>query len=371
MRAMSDASLPLVQPYHPTTFLERGVAVPFTTPLLGGTRARPADRSGTELIIPNPSGSRGVYILPWHGVRQLCAPTVHDAILQEKISALPAVTPAAIRRAAHEVAAEGFAGEDARQSAQATAHNDTSDRLVLNFQLLVMLIQQVDPSGPAPAEHPEELEDRARRTVARIAPGLGRSPNVVADSLESLADLLQALGTQGQARQARIPRLLRLLSDVRNEMDEWGQSHDNDQWAAYAQMICTNADLTLSLAAKSLDAVHAMTGDMVGLLRNWTRSPDTVAHLATRPEWLLDGWEPICLIWHEAADLAGQRRALAEMAQLVPVLPRETSEWSGVPEDLIRRTSLRKLVRLNRDWRTEAAVFALIARNERLRSLAA
>ena len=89
-----------------------------------------------------------------------------------------------------------------------------------------------------------------------------------------------------------------------------------------------------------------------------------------------DTGEPIPLfdhadVLHGYADLAGQRRALTEMAQLVPVLPRETSEWCGVPEDLIRRTSLRKLVRLNRDWRTEATVFDLIARNEHLRSLAA
>ena len=34
-----------LQPYHPTTFLERGVAVLFTTPMLAGTRARPMERA--------------------------------------------------------------------------------------------------------------------------------------------------------------------------------------------------------------------------------------------------------------------------------------------------------------------------------------
>jgi hypothetical protein len=55
-------TLPLAQSYDPATFLERGAVVPFTTPLLSGTRARKAERGGAELLVPNPSGSskRGV-----------------------------------------------------------------------------------------------------------------------------------------------------------------------------------------------------------------------------------------------------------------------------------------------------------------------
>ena len=61
--------IPLIQAYLPATFLERGVAVPFTTPMLAGTRARPSERGGTELLVPNPSGGTGVYILPWGSLR--------------------------------------------------------------------------------------------------------------------------------------------------------------------------------------------------------------------------------------------------------------------------------------------------------------
>ena len=51
--------------YEPATFLDRGVTVPFTTPMLMGARARPReDREGLEVIIANPSGTSGVYILP-------------------------------------------------------------------------------------------------------------------------------------------------------------------------------------------------------------------------------------------------------------------------------------------------------------------
>src|ERR1700679_4215228 len=97
---MSLPNLPLVSSHHPTTFLERGVAVPFTTPMLLGARARPSDRGGIELIVPNPSGARGFYIVPWSGVCRLCRPTVHDPRLYQRIAEREGVTPSSIRVAA-------------------------------------------------------------------------------------------------------------------------------------------------------------------------------------------------------------------------------------------------------------------------------
>ena len=101
---MSQTHLPSVQPYHPTTFLERGVSIPFTTPMLGGARARPGGRPGNgqalELIVPNPSGGRGVYIMPWQSITTLCRPTLHDKVFNTRIGGLAAVTPAVIRRIA-------------------------------------------------------------------------------------------------------------------------------------------------------------------------------------------------------------------------------------------------------------------------------
>src|SRR5487761_2683842 len=88
----TEVSLPLVQSFHPATFLERGVALPFTTPALANTRGRPGERGGFEMIVPNPSGGRGVYIIGWDGVRQFCRPTVHDTRLAARLAVLPAVT---------------------------------------------------------------------------------------------------------------------------------------------------------------------------------------------------------------------------------------------------------------------------------------
>jgi hypothetical protein len=107
-----------VQGFMPTTFLERGVAVPFTTPLLAGARARPGGRNHLELIVPNPTGGAGVYILPWDDVAALCRPTVHDRQLSKAVASLRTVTPAMTRRVAREVAVVGLAGRGAAAAAR-------------------------------------------------------------------------------------------------------------------------------------------------------------------------------------------------------------------------------------------------------------
>src|SRR6185312_6270624 len=121
-------------------FLERGVLVPFTTPVLAGARARPSERCGTELLVPNLSGGRGVYVLPWNNVSRLCRPTVHDRRLNQKVETLITVTPGSIRQAAREVAIEGLAGREAQFAAAKAADRDHRARLRTNFLLLVRLL---------------------------------------------------------------------------------------------------------------------------------------------------------------------------------------------------------------------------------------
>lgn len=363
-------NLPAVQAYHPTTFLERGVAVPFTTPALLGARARPVERGGLEIIVPNPAGGRGVYILPWLGVCQLCRPTVHDTLLNRRVAALRGVTPWSIRRAARQVAAEGLAGRDALAAADAAAEGDRQDLLVSNFLLLLALIEQVEPGSlPALQAHSMELESRAKRAVGRIGPRIGRTPEAAAEALEELAVAFAGIGAPGQKPAPRIIRLLAGLDGLRAEMVAWAKAHADDS-GAQAEMVATVADLAIACAERTLADAHALTSDMPALLRDWSAGPEILAGRIARPEWLVDGWEQICLIWRCATGDSGRRDALLEMALLVPVLPRETSDWVGpntkMDADI---THFRKSVRQNEDWRT-GLLFERVARNEALRAMA-
>ena len=368
----SAPDLPLVQAYHLTTFLERGVAVPFTTPALQGARARPPARGGLEIIVPNPSGGRGVYILPWAGVRQLCRPTVHDTLLSERVAALRGVTPTAMRQVACEVAAEGFAGRSAQAAAGTAAKGDREDRLTANFLLLLALTEQVYPAdlGALSTERvsPRELEQRARRAVARVGPRIGRSPEAVAEALEQLAEAFAGIGVPRQAPAPRVVRLLDGLARLRADMLAWSKENAGDS-AAQAEMVAAVAELTIACARRTLADAHALVGDMPALLRNWAAAPDPLRAAIARPEWLLDGWEQICLLWRDANRDGGQRGALSEMAVLVPVLPRETSDWVDTVIDTDLAMRFRKLVRQNEDWRS-GMIVERVARYEALRALA-
>lgn len=370
---MGEHDLPPVKPYHPTTFLERGVAVPFTTPLLGGTRARPAAKQCLELVIPNPSGGRGVYIMSWTSITSLCRPTLHDKVFNERIAVLDSVTPATIRRVARTIAAEGLAGEEAMHAAQAAANADKDDRVVTNYKLLMILVEQVshlmaattragpEPIGPAA---------RAQMTVDWISPRLGQPSTWTATALENLADIMATIGIGTGGSTGRIPRLVAQLRQVRTDLFDWSRVQREKDQASYVQMVCMVADLTLTLAGATLAKAQAMTGNMVDLLRTWAADPNAVIQLTARPEWLLDGWEQICLIWQHAQDDAGRRAALIEIVGLIPVLPKEVSAWSSAPSDLDDSLRLRRLIPLNEDWRTGASFFEKVARNEHFRAIA-
>lgn len=381
---IAQIALPLFQAFQPATFLERGVAVPFTTPALAGARARPAERGGTEILMRNPSGGRGLYILPWGGIRALCRrggiralcrPTVHDMMLNRRVEALPGVTPEAIRVAARAVAAEGLAGREAASAASATEEAERTEHLITNYQLLLALMEQVAPAGlpgiaAAAEDDAEALKARARRAAARIAPEIGRTPEAVADALEELAPVFAGIGVPRQLPPPRLIRLLLALRRLREAMLAWKDGHDADaDSAAGAAMIAAVAEVTLACAEQTLAAAHDLTRDMPALLRRWHERPAEVAGLASRPAWLLDGWEQICLIWRQAGTEPARRAAVLRIALLVPAIPREGSAWVGAPVETEFVWRFRRTVRRNEDWRT-GALLDLIAANERLRAMA-
>ena len=373
MSAHVQATYALPKPvlgYHPGTFLERGAAVPFTTPLLNGARARPGPRGGLDFTIPNPSGGRGLYIVPWEGVFALCRPTVHDCRLISALSGMRGVTPTAIRAAARAIAAEGLAGRRARAAAQEAAAADDKARTMNNFQLLLDLVGQIEAQeGTTAADRAGDMEQRARRAVARIAPGLNRSSEQIATCLEELASLFSAVGIGGGAAAARVPRLLTSLGVLRDAMRDWARAH-RDESGADATRISESAEVTMAFARVVVGEGQVMTRNVVSLLRAWSTGPEALALQATRPDWLLDGWERIILLW-QTAQPALRDATLAEMASLIPVLPKEAAEWGGMPLPGLTEGGLRRrMVSMAEDWRSGVTQYDLIARNEEIRALA-
>ena len=358
-------------PYFPTTFLDRGAAIPFTTPILAGTRVRPGERVGMELIVPNPSGGRGQYTLPWSALQDLCRPTLYDRRLQKAVAGVPGVTPSAIRRITRDVASEGLAGREARSAAGEAVKRDKAALLATNFHLLLALVQEVTPGAVEMGRlaSPDAVERAAKVAVARVAPSLGLDPHGVAHALEELAAVFVAIGL-GPEPDARLPRVVNRLRDLQRDMEAIVADSD-EGFVEAANLVRSCAELTLTCALATLGDARKLAQRPVELLTRWRSDPERAAAKAVRPEWILDGWETICATWESAQTRAARRSALAEISHFVPIMPREASEWVRRLDVEAEAASLfRRVVDLNRDWRSGERVVQGSARSERVLAMA-
>lgn len=347
------------------------MALPFTTPMPGGARARLSRNRGIELIVRNPAGGKGVYVMPLSALTTLCRPTLHDKVVCNRLAFLETVTPTTVRAIGRAAAAEGLAGEDAMRTARQAGKSEETDRRAVVHHLLSTLIRQVgagpDASPAIPGPDLADLDTRARQIVAWLAPRLGQSAGWGIKALNAIADTMTAVGIGDLGRMSA---LVNLLAAMREQIADWANTQRDSDRVLWAHTVCSIVEFTRSRAATMLVRTRTLTDDMVGLLRLWATDAPAIIRIAERPEWLLDGWEQICLIWNHAQDNSARRVALAEIADCIPTIPRELNEWDGGRGKFDDVFAEQVRISVNEDWRTGAAVFDLIARNEQLRAAA-
>ena len=214
--------------YEPATFLDRGVSVPFTTPILMGARARPSeDRDGLEVIIANPSGGSGVYILPWAAIPQICSPTLHDRRLWYLLRDVKALSPRIVREAVEAAALEGLAGREASQAVrQARIAREAREKRI-NFALLLNLIKHVErPNAALPSpsmDDPRELKMRSQRAVLQSAQQLRMTTEAVASALEELSRAFNGFGLSDEREPAPSRDLIQELRRLAAGISAWRQ----------------------------------------------------------------------------------------------------------------------------------------------------
>lgn len=332
---------------QPATFAERGVAVPFTSPALTGMRVR-SGGSHLELVLANPSGARGIYVVPWAAVPDMFQPTLHDlrllATLDSRIEEREVIGPVRVQAAARHVALEGAAGRPARAAVEAAIAADRA-RVAATAQYLVSALAFVGAGCP---DAPEA------EALARVVADLGIGPG---------------------AADAPVPNAIAALGRLRDTLLSWAARHPED--TAPAQLVAAIAANAAACAGVALAA--ARHSSPAALMLSWRAEPERVAALAGRPAWILDGWQLPVLLWAAAAP--GSSAALTEAAQVAPLLPREAEAWTGLSTDpaaagLLRRVvagragDARAMEGRGPDLRAPPAP-DLVARNEQLRAMAA
>ncbi|WP_372616726.1 hypothetical protein [Falsiroseomonas sp.] len=310
-------------PERARSFAECGVAVPFTTPMLAAARLRRLPGKAPELVLP-PLGGRGSYVLGWDSCLGL-SPTLHDRALWPRLASLPVLTPATIRAAAREVAAQGLAGRAAQAAALAARQAQATLRAGLEARFA---------AATSPAEALAEA-------LAETGPDGGPSTPVAA-RLDALSAFAEAATAQALAASEPTDRETARLV------------------ASAAQLALAAARASLAALRQAVEPLQATPSDPAAVAR--------VVLLAARPDWLLDGWwRPAALARLAPGSLAA---LLREVLLALPVAPFEAEEWwsSAGGWDAILRGRARLAPRALRGG--EARV-EMVARLEAMRAVAA
>ena len=338
--------------------------------MLSGARVRESKRIGIEIVATNPSGGKGVYVVRWNGVCALCSPTMHDTLLYQQLGALTDLTPRTARDAALKVAMEGHAGQDAAAAANRTVALDRTQRQQAGTLLLQSLVNRAELGKPmnAAAGTPE-FDQHVETVLQRLAPSLRRSALELAADASAISDAFAPYGIGLNTNAARIPRLIDRLDDTYTAIYTWAKGDADQEMGSLASAVASSIRTAAKWGRSILLSTRSVLDDPLALLVRRMSDPNGVKTLAERGDWLLDGWERVCLLWSVPSGAASRNVALMEMAQCLPTLPQEALQWTNPAVPLQPPDQSCRVVATDSRWHSGSSAIVMIERNEKLRAM--
>ena len=303
------------------------VSVPFTAPALLAARARPAADGGVKMLLGNPAGGRNIHVARGPVLRACVSPSLHDILLADRIETLGGpdapLSPASIRAAAIDIAAAGHAG---RRLARAAESGRAAEQLAhrrLRAHLLLRACAQRCACRAARLRAQRSVGDRSRRStagwLAGAAEAAGRPSRPVRAPVRSMAFLRAvrrdrrrsprlacASRDRSRHRTGRVlPRVLRLMEEAaRTARDGANLSGGEALLIALDRGARRRGGLHSSAARAG-----AWLDDPLALLAAMARgSWRSLARVLQRGDWLLDGWDRLCLLSRQGMDIAAPMR---------------------------------------------------------------
>jgi len=356
---------------EPLSFRERGATVPFTTPILLNARIRASDIGHSrEMVVANPSGGRGAFVLPWSAMPEICAPTLYDRHLWNNLNDAEDISPIGIRQEAQQLAAQGLAGRHAATAArEAQLRDEAAQRLMRSILLEGLIASTETPEEKSNAAQAVEASTRANRHERALmrASAIAEVPFAeFATDLEALAVALSGATPEISGEESRLRQMLGGLGRMANGIASWvNEENETGPHNLAAHFIYQSARQTMECAEKALSATNKMIVDFGRLLPHWKTEKEKVLEHARIPDWVMDGWRTPLVLW-ETTGPAERRAAIWELAVIAPVLPREAKAWLGKTSDW-RETPTRvtQTVQEKTDWRSGIQM-NMVARNENL-----
>ncbi len=275
----------------------RCVSLPFTSPALIATRVRATSTGELEMLLSNPGGGKGVYVAHWAALRGYVAPSLHDIMLVDRVSvdiaAAGSPSPASIRRAAFDVAAEGHCGRRVAQAARRAREAERDGTGRIRAHLLLSLSHALgltdaaaaaaDPWTTRAHDHEAWLSEAPRLLAKRLDGTPPWLPAELSNAIARIAALVWPLGVGPCAADARLPRVLGLLRASSRE-----------------RRSIVNLDRAVGVrvaeAEAALHQARALLDDPIALLTDWRLDQGDLLRRLEQPDWLLDGWDRLCLL---------------------------------------------------------------------------
>jgi hypothetical protein len=183
-------------------------------------------------------------------------------------------------------------------------------------------------------------------------------------SIEALAGVFMPLGKRDDSVTGHTRAAMAELQSFIKEIDQWLAPGRDNARGLRAEFLLRKAKLTLMCTQAAINELDRVLDDTTILLRAWQRDQASVLRRASRPQWLLDGWDIIIALWRQS-EPSDREATFWEMSHLVPELPKEVEGWAGFPEggSSLRLESPAMIQGL--DWRRSRPL-EFIARNETL-----
>jgi len=338
--------------HRPGTFLQRGVAVPFETPMLVGARIRPGERH-REMMVVDTTFGQGHFIIPWNGAQDLCTLRAADVPLWEALKDATVLTPTGIRQMVRRIGLTGEAGDEARQAAARADAEDQEALVAQNFRLLMRLVRQTETKAentvPLGRDNQVNIMRLSQRATRRMTARLNCAPEELSGWLNDISRVMLQCGLGLDQRDTSIASLLARLRQFRLDLASMNYAEST---MPSAWLLDETASLNLTCSDPLLRNIERSLDDLAVLLQRWPRDAKTITEEFERPSWLLDGWVEMLALW-DRRTVEDTEHILRAMASMVPVLPNEIVEWVGSDAQFTwHQQRLTRFVMELEDWRT-------------------
>jgi hypothetical protein len=369
--------------YLPSTFEERGTAVPFATPLLTQARVRRNDRGKLELSMPRFAETSAAFVVPWDAVPTIISLNGHDRALHAAVADGGLVDPHAIRLAALRIAGEGLAGPEAARLAALALRTEEEYRVFTNALLIASVVapDQTDRSTEAVQALVQGIntpdgQRQTRAALLELARQRGVGLRELYSLLSELSTVVAPVGLPTSPRRGRLRSLTRRLAEFHNSAVEIANADAMLDVAQSAQSCANVARFTYRIATARLAEFDALLSNPRHLMTRWELAHPAVERLVQGLAWLLDGWDFIAEWWFTALRQPpgpARNTNLHATLSLVPMVPRDELTRAGILKEAAAFVSVRGRgwVREKEDWRTGAQIESEVKRILAANTLAA